>query len=95
MSWLGQVGSFRGPDDVLVWMRPANIEFGGSGGGLGRGGKVQVTSLSCAKRPKCKGWGLSSSGSVIRCLAVTNINIDANPLTRLELLGGVPWCGVH
>ena len=47
MSWLGQVGSCRGPDYVLVWMRPANTEFGGYGGGLGRGGQVQVASLSC------------------------------------------------
>ena len=95
MSWLGQVGSCRVPDDDLVWMRPATTEFGGSGGGLGRGGQVQVASLTCANRPKFKGWGLGSSGSVMRCLAVTNINTNANPLARLEVLGGgIPWCGV-
>ena len=27
MSWLGQVGSCRGPDDVLMWMRLASTEL--------------------------------------------------------------------
>ena len=56
------MGSCRGPDDILVWTPPANTEFGGSGGGLDRGGQVQGASLTRAKCPKCKGWGLSSSG---------------------------------
>ena len=90
MNWLGQVASWRVADAALAWMFPVNIGFGGSGGGLGRGGQVQVAGLSCAHCSKCKVWGMSSSGSIMRCLAVINVNTNANPLTRLELLGGVP-----
>ena len=82
MIWLGQVVSWRVPHDVLAWMCPVNTEFSGSGGSLGRGGQVQAASLSCAKCPKCKVWGMSSSGSLMRCLAMINVNTNANPLTR-------------
>ena len=67
MSRLGLVGSWKGPDDVLVLMRPTNSEFGGSGGGLDRVEQVQGARLPRAKCPKCRGWGLSSIGSVMGC----------------------------
>ena len=90
MNWLGQVASWRGPDDVLAWMSPVNIGLGGSGGGLGRGGQVQATGLSGAHCPKCNVWDMISGGFIMRCLAVINVSTKANPLVRLELPEEIP-----
>ena len=51
MNWLGQVASWRGPDDILA----SPVGLGGSGRGLGRGGQVQATGLSGDHCPKLFG----------------------------------------
>ena len=72
----------RVPDDLHVLTSPVTLGLGGTGGGPSTGGQVQIVGVHCSK---CDVWGVASC---VMYLAMISARTKANPLVRLEFLGG-------
>ena len=75
----------RGPDDIHILTFPVITGLGGTGGGLSIGGQAQAAGAHCST---CDVWGVTPGVFVVRCLAMISARTKANPLVRLEFLGG-------